>query len=88
MERLNFDRCLAGLAATTTNKSLKAAATELLESLGYTRGLYASENPCGALGFPATLANDYGMWMLVYMAKGYMAGILKENASFQQRMAE
>ncbi len=72
MERLNFDRCLADLTAAPTNNSLKAAATELLVSLGYTRWIYASENPYGALGFPATLANDYGMWILAYMTKGYM----------------
>jgi len=72
MEQLEFARCLADLAAAGMNKSLKAAATELLMTLGYTRWIYASENPYGALGFPATLANDYGMWMLAYMTKGYM----------------
>jgi len=72
MEQLEFDRRLADLAAAVVSKSLKAVAAELLASLGYTRWIYASDNPYGALGFPATLANEYGMWMLAYMAKGYM----------------
>ena len=71
MEQREFDRRLADLAAAATNKSLKATAIELLTPLGYTRWIYASENPYGALGFPATLANEYGMWMLAYMSKGY-----------------
>jgi hypothetical protein len=70
--QLEFDRLISVAAVATTNKSLKVAAAELLASLGYTRWIYASENPYGALGFPATLANDYGMWMLAYMSKGYM----------------
>ena len=72
MEQLEFDRRLADLAAAVVSKSLKAVAAELLASLGYTRWIYASDNPYGALGFPATLANEYGMWMLAYMARGYV----------------
>lgn len=72
MEQSDFDRRIADLATAATNKVLKETAVEMLASLGYTRWIYASENPYGALGFPATLANDYGKWMLMYMAKGYM----------------
>lgn len=72
MNQSDFDRRIVTLAAANTNKILKDTAGEMLASLGYTRWIYASENPYGALGFPATLANDYGKWMLMYMAKGYM----------------
>lgn len=43
----------------------------LLAAHGYNRWLYASANPYGKTGFPATLANEFGSWMLEYMVKGY-----------------
>jgi creatinine amidohydrolase/Fe(II)-dependent formamide hydrolase-like protein len=72
MEQEVFEPQVAELAATTTNKALKGAATELLRALGFTRWIYAADNPYGAMGFPATLANEFGMWMIEYMTKGYV----------------
>jgi hypothetical protein len=68
-----FDQQISRISSATTNKTLKVAATELLAALGFTRWIYASENPYSTLGLPVTLANDYGMWILTYMAKGYQS---------------
>ena len=72
MEQQEFEQRLATLAAADTTKRLREATADLLMALGYRRWIYASDNPYGTLRLPATLANDYGMWMLTYMTKGYM----------------
>lgn len=73
MDQTVFDDHLAALKQADSTKKIKECVADILSGLGYTRWIYASENPYGGMGFPITLANEYGLWMVTYMTKGYMS---------------
>ena len=71
--RQELDRHLGVIANAATNKTLKAAVGSTLAAYGFERWIYATENPCGAMGMPVVLSDGFGLWLLKYMANGYQA---------------
>lgn len=72
MDTYVLDEHLKSIETSTTNRGLRRAMIQALQTLDFEMWLYASENPYSSLAMPATLASGQTTsWLMKYLLKGY-----------------
>lgn len=72
MTNIDLGQYIAEIQNVKSNKELKSVTESALYVIGFSKWVYASDNPYSRLNFPATLSCGYSsVWIMTYIHKRY-----------------